>query len=162
MSEHDWTTSRRLGGVYQTRSSDEKWLFSDGFSDDDSNHLRSQVVLDLYAAQAGNILYSIPQQPNNGDPTEKYLKAIDDFYGFHPIEEQEYSSKYNPADEYSETSDNFLTDGCIKGSLSNSQEYVEETLESSIESPEEEYPPMFMNRSKEPEVSEVVTIKMEW
>lgn len=35
-------------------------------------------------------------------------------------------------------------------------EYIEDTLESLIETPKEDYPPIYMNISKEPEVSIVV------
>ncbi|KAH0632845.1 hypothetical protein KY284_035631 [Solanum tuberosum] len=39
--------------------------------------------------------------------------------------------------------------------VDDSQEYVEETSKSSLESDEEDYPPIFMNHHKEPNISEV-------
>jgi len=56
-----------------------------------------------------------------------------------------------------EPTDNYPSDGYIEDSESSTdaQEYVEETAKSSLESDEEDYPPIFMNHHKEPDVSEV-------
>ncbi|KAH0660938.1 hypothetical protein KY289_029686 [Solanum tuberosum] len=86
-----------------------------------------------------------------------YLGAIDNYLRCYEHLDYLNLEHLNDIDLEHEPTDNYPSDGYIEDSVSSTdaQEYVEETAESSLESDEEDYPPIFMNHHKEPDVSEV-------
>ncbi|KAH0661624.1 hypothetical protein KY284_026555 [Solanum tuberosum] len=86
-----------------------------------------------------------------------YLSAIDDYLRCDEHLDDLNLKHLDDIDFEHEPEDNYPSDGYIEDSESstNSQEYVEETAESSLESNKEDYPPIYINHHKEPDISKV-------
>ncbi|KAH0665353.1 hypothetical protein KY290_027603 [Solanum tuberosum] len=106
--------------------------------------MNNQVILELYSL-------------NDDSPNNDYLSAIDDYLRCDEHLDDLNLKHLDDIDFEHEPEDNYPSDGYIEDSESstNSQEYVEETAESSLESNEEDYPPIYINHHKEPDISKV-------
>ncbi|KAK6786290.1 hypothetical protein RDI58_014815 [Solanum bulbocastanum] len=113
--------------------------------------MNDQVVRDLYSLK-------------DDSPTNDYLSAIDDYLRCDENLDDLNLEHLDDIDLEHELEDNYPLDGHIEDSESstnskeyvdNSQEYVKETAEFSLESDEEDYPPIFMNHHKKLDVSKV-------
>ncbi|KAH0655352.1 hypothetical protein KY285_030234 [Solanum tuberosum] len=96
--------------------------------------------------------------------TNDYLSATDDYLRCDIHLDYLNLENLDDIDLEHEPEDNYPSEGYIKDResssdsqeyIDDSQEYIEETAESSLESDEEDYPPIFTNHHKEPDVSEV-------
>lgn len=113
------------------------------------------LVTKIYTTDARKL---IPQQPKStiDDPEEEYLKAIDESYDFDPKECPKTSSNTDSVDICSKIGDIFPDirneEDPSVGAITN----IQDNLKSSVHPPREDYPPMYMEYSKDLEVSKVV------
>ncbi|KAH0729898.1 hypothetical protein KY289_001086 [Solanum tuberosum] len=105
-------------------------------------------------------LYSL----KDGSPDDDYLSAINDYLRCNEHLDELNLEYLDDIDLEHDPEDNYPSDGYIEDNESStdsqkfvdgSKEYVEETTKSSLQSDEEDYPPIFMNHHKESDVSEV-------
>ncbi|KAH0765027.1 hypothetical protein KY285_000898 [Solanum tuberosum] len=156
-SDHEKSDSEKeWDALVHDITNGEDWIFqTHGFSDPILG-VNDQLVPELYFLK-------------DGSPTDDYLSSIDDYLRCDENLDDLNLEHLDDIDLEHEPEDNYPSDGYIKGSESStdsqeyvddSQEYVEETAESSTDessqkSDEEDYPSIFMNHHKEPDVSKV-------
>ncbi|KAH0729896.1 hypothetical protein KY289_001084 [Solanum tuberosum] len=156
-SDHEKSDSEKeWDALVHDITNGEDWFFQTHCFSDPILGVNDQLVPELYYLK-------------DGSPTDDYLSAIDVYLRCDENLDELNLEHLDDIDLEHEPEDNYPSDGYIEGSESStdsqeyvddSQEYVEETVESSTDessqkSDEEDYPSIFMNHHKEPDVSEV-------